>query len=177
MGELKFKGASGVEKDAGVWVDGTYVGYVKELKGNKKVLLLPGRHQITARESGYGDFVTDVVIEPGQVQRVRVAMHLLTGARPPSITAELKLTVDPGRAAVFLDDNYAGHAGEFGGKLHSLLLSPGKHRIKVELPGYRTFETEVTLYAGQKQEVKTELVKGSIEQASPDIKVVKNQNP
>lgn len=177
MGELKFKGASGVEKDAGVWIDGTYVGYVKELKGNKKVLLLPGRHQITARESGYGDFVTDVVIEPGQVQRVRVAMHLLTGARPPSITAELKLTVDPGRAAVFLDDNYAGHAGEFGGKLHSLLLSPGKHHIKVELPGYRTFETEVTLFAGQKSEVKTELVKGSIEQASPDIKVVKNQNP
>src|SRR6184192_2880791 len=40
MGELKFKGASGVEKDAGVWIDGTYVGYVKELKGDKKVLLL-----------------------------------------------------------------------------------------------------------------------------------------
>src|SRR2546430_3406758 len=31
MGELKFKGASGVEKDAGVRIDGTYVGYVKEL--------------------------------------------------------------------------------------------------------------------------------------------------
>src|SRR5437773_6747348 len=40
MGELKFKGASGVEKDAGVWVDGVYVGYVKGLKGDKKVLLL-----------------------------------------------------------------------------------------------------------------------------------------
>ena len=38
MGELKFKGASGVEKDAGVWVDGVYVGYAKELKGDKKVL-------------------------------------------------------------------------------------------------------------------------------------------
>lgn len=174
MGELKFKGASGIEKDAGVWVDGTYVGYVKELKGNKKLLLLPGKHQITARESGYGDFVQDVVIEPGQTQKVRVAMHLLTGARPPSITAELKLTVDPGRAAVFVDDNYAGHASEFGGALHSLLISPGKHRIRVALPGYQTFETEVSLLAGQKSEVKTELLKGSIEQASSDIK--KDQN-
>jgi hypothetical protein len=174
MGELKFKGAGGVEKDAGVWIDGTYIGYVKELKGNKKVLLLPGRHQITARESGYGDFVTDVVMEPGQVQKVRIAMHLLTGARPPSITAELKLTVDPGRAAVFVDDNYAGHASEFGGALHSLLISPGKHRIRVALPGYQTFETEVSLLAGQKSEVKTELLKGSIEQASSDIK--KDQN-
>jgi hypothetical protein len=170
MGELKFKGASGVEKDAGVWIDGTYVGYVKELKGDKKVLLLPGKHQITARQSGYGDFVQDVVIEPGQKQKVRVAMHLLTGARPPSITAELKLTVEPGRAAVFVDDNYAGHASEFGGALHSLLISPGKHRIRVALPGYQTFETEVSLLVGQKSEVKTELLKGSIEQASSDIK-------
>ena len=170
MGELRFKGASGVEKDAGVWIDGTYIGYVKELKGDKKLLLLPGKHQITARESGYADFVQDVVIEPGQKQKVRVAMHLLTGARPPSVTAELKLTVDPGRAAVFVDDNYAGHASEFGGALHSLLISPGKHRIRVALPGYQTFETEVSLLAGQKSEVKTDLLKGSIEQASSDIK-------
>jgi len=170
MGELKFKGATGVERDAGVWIDGVYVGYVKELKGDKKVLLLPGKHEMTARESGYGDFVREVVVEPGQVQTVRVAMRLIPGARPPSITAELKLTVEPGRAAVFVDDNYAGHASEFGGALHSLLISPGKHRIKVALPGYQTFETEVGLLAGQKSEVKTELVKGSIEQASSEIK-------
>ena len=170
MGELKFKGATGVEKDAGVWVDGVYLGYVKELKGDKKVLLLPGKHEVTARQSGYGDFIREVVVEPGQAQTVRVAMQLLPGARPPAITAELKLTVGPGRAAVFLDDNYIGHASEFGGALHALLVSPGKHRVKVALPGYRTFETGVELLAGQKEEVKTELVKGSIEQASSEIK-------
>ena len=170
MGELRFKGATGVEKDAGVWIDGNYVGYVKELKGDKKVLLLPGKHEVTARQSGYGDFVREVVVEPGQVQTVRVAMRLIPGARPPAITAQLKLTVEPGRAAVFLDDNYVGHASELGGARHSLLISPGKHRIKVALPGYRTFETEVGLLAGQKSEVKTELVKGSIEQASAEIK-------
>jgi hypothetical protein len=170
MGELKFKGKTGVEKDAGVWIDGTYVGYVKELKGDKKVLLLPGKHEVTARQSGYGDFVREVVVEPGQVQTVRVTMRLIPGARPPAITAELKLTVEPGRAAVFVDDNYVGHASELGGARHSMLISPGKHRIKIALPGYRTFETEVGLLAGQKSEVKTELVKGSIEQASAEIK-------
>lgn len=170
MGELKFKGASGVEKDAGVWVDGVYLGYVKELKGDKKVLLLPGKHEVTVRQSGYGDFIREVVVEPGQAQTVRVAMQLLQGARPPAITSEIKLKVGPGRAAVFLDENYIGHASEFGGALHSLLVSPGKHRIKVALPGYRTWETEVGLLAGQKEEVKTELVKGSIEQASSEIK-------
>jgi len=49
-------------------------------------------------------------------------------------------------------------------------ISPGKHRIRVELPGYRTFDTEMNLLANQESEVKTELVPGSIEQNSPLIK-------
>jgi hypothetical protein len=170
MGEVRFEGASKVEKDSGVWVDGEYVGFLKELKGNKKVLLLPGEHQLEVRQSGYDTFARKIVVEPGQVQVVRVAMPLSPGARAPNVTATLKLTVQPGRAAVFLDGQYIGHAGELGGAVHSLLISPGKHRIKIELPGYRTFETEVNLLQGQKSEVKTELVKGSIEQASPELK-------
>jgi hypothetical protein len=170
MGEVRFDGATKVEKDSGVWVDGGYVGYLKELKGNKKVLLLPGEHEIVVRQSGYDDFAQKIVVEPGQSQTVSVTMHLSPRAEIPEITATLKVTVQPGRAAVFLDGRYVGHASEFGGATHSMLISPGKHQIKVELPGYRTFETEVNLLAGQKSEVKTELAKGSIEQASPDIK-------
>jgi hypothetical protein len=170
MGEVKFEGATKLERDAGVWIDGNYVGYVKELKGDKKVFLLPGKHQIVARESGYKDFVRELVVEPGQTQILKVTLSLLPNAETPKITSMLKLTIQPARAAVFLDNNYVGHAGELGGSVHALLVSPGKHRIKVELPGYRTFETEVNLVAGQKSEVKTELVKGSIEDAAPDIK-------
>jgi hypothetical protein len=170
MGEVQFQGRTKVEKDSGVWVDGGYVGFLKELKGDKKVLLLPGQHEISVRQSGYDDFTQKIVIEPGQVQIVQVVMHLTPGAHTPEVTATLKLTIQPGRAAVFLDGKYIGHAGELGGAVHSLKISPGKHKIKVELPGYRTFETEVNLLQGQKSEVKTELVTGSIEQASPDIK-------
>jgi len=170
MGQVQFEGATKVEKDSGVWVDGGYVGYLKELKGNKKVLLLPGEHQISVRQSGYDTFDQKIVVEPGQTQLVHVSMHLATNAVVPDATAKLKVTIQPGRAAVFMDGAYIGHASELGGATHSLSLSAGKHKIKVELPGYRTFETEITLIAGQKSEVKTELAKGSIEQASPDIK-------
>jgi hypothetical protein len=170
LGEVKLEGATKTEKEAGVWVDGNYVGYLKELKGNKKILLLPGEHRIAVRQSGYDDFQQQVVVEPGQVITVPVKLTLSPRAVTPDVTSTLKLTVEPGRAAVFLDGKFVGHASEFGGALHSMLLSPGKHRIKVELPGYRTFETEVNLLANQKSEVKTELVKGSIEQAGPEIK-------
>jgi hypothetical protein len=170
MGELKFEGAAKLERDAGVWIDGNYVGYVKELKGKKKILLIPGKHQVVAREAGYSDFVRDIVIEPGGVQLITVQLSLLPGAQVPKVTSMLKLTIHPPRAAVFLDGNYVGHAGELGGSVHALLVSPGKHHVKVELPGYRTFETDVDLIAGQKSEVKTTLVEGSIEQAGPEIK-------
>lgn len=170
MGEVHFEGDTQIDRDSGVWIDGEYVGYVKELKGDKKVLLLPGKHQIAIRQAGYSDFTQELVVEPGQLQTIQVKMRLLPGEKMPAVTSELKVTVQPKRAAVFLDGRYVGHASELGGKFHSLVVNPGKHKIKIELPGYRTYETEVDVLAGQKAEVKTELVKGSIEQAGSDIK-------
>ena len=175
MGEVQFEGVTKVDRDSGVWIDGQYVGYLKELKGNKRVMLLPGEHEISVRQAGLENFIRKIVVEPGQKQTVRVAMTKSAGWEMPSTTATLKLTVQPKRAAVFLDDRYIGHVGEFGGKLHSVLIASGKHRIKIELPGYRTFETEVNLLAGQKSEVKTDLVKGSIEQNDAMIKQVAQQ--
>jgi len=170
MGEVHFEGDTQIDRDSGVWIDGEYVGYVKELKGDKKVLLLPGKHQIAIRQAGYSEFTQEVIVEPGQLQTIQVKMQLLPGEKMPEVTSELKVTVQPKRAAVFLDGRYVGHASELGGKFHSLVVNPGKHKIKIELPGYRTYETEVDVLAGQKAEVKTELVKGSIEQAGSDIK-------
>lgn len=170
MGELVFEGQTNVERDSGVWIDGNYVGYLKELKGSKKVLLLPGEHEVIVRQSGYNDYVQKVIVEPGGKRLIRVTLQLSPRATVPDITATLKLKIKPKRAAVFLDEKYVGHAGEFGGAFRSMKISPGKHRIRVELPGYRTFDTEVNLLANQETEVKTELKIGSIEQNTPLIK-------
>jgi hypothetical protein len=48
--ELKFVAHNKAEKTAGVWVDGQYVGFVKELTGDKKIVLLPGKHDILVRQ-------------------------------------------------------------------------------------------------------------------------------
>lgn len=170
MGELQFEGKTKVERDSGVWIDGNYVGYLKELNGSKKIMLLPGEHQVTVRQSGYVDFVQRVVVEPGEKRLVVVSLHLAPSATVPEVTATLKLKIKPERAAVFLDGKFVGHAGDFGGAFKSMKISPGKHRVRVELPAYRTFETEVNLLANQESEIKTELVKGSIEQNTPLIK-------
>ena len=170
MGELDFEGKTKVERDSGVWIDGNYVGYLKELKGTKKIMLLPGTHEVTVRQSGYVDFVQQVVVEPGEKRLISVSLHLAPSATVPEVTATLKLKIKPERAAVFLDGKFVGHAADFGGAFRSMKIAPGKHRVRVELPGYRTYDTEVNLLANQVSEVKTELPKGSIEQNTPLIK-------
>lgn len=170
LGEVQFIGAGKVEKTSGVWVDGQYVGYLDELSGTKKVMLLPGEHEISVRQSGYKDFTQKVVVEPGKKTTLRVQMERDPRFKYPGVFSEVKLEVTPDRAAVFLDDGFVGHVKEFGGVGRKMLLSPGKHRIKIALPGYRTFETEINLLPKQKFTIKTDLAKGSITEAGPLIK-------
>ena len=70
-----------------------------------------------------------------------------------------------------------GHVGEFEGAGRGMLVAPGAHRIKVALPGYQTFETEINALANQKVEVKTELVKGDAAMADPMLKPDGNAAP
>jgi hypothetical protein len=170
MGELQFIPATQVEKHCGIWVDGEYVGYLDELKGSRKVELLPGKHRIVARESGYDQFSQTIVVEPGQTQAITVSLVKDPNARIPAVTAEMKLDVTPSRAAVFMDNSYLGPVSDFGGARHALVVGAGKHQFKIALPGYRTFETEVNLLPNQKFVLKTDLVKGSITQAGSLIK-------
>ena len=165
MGELQFSGATKVDKNAGVWIDGQYVGYVDELKGDKKIMLLPGQHGVNIRRAAYKDFTQQVNIEPGQTQLVAVRLEKDPGWHYPSKgdEATLKVTVVPERAAVFLDGGYIGHASDFGGAFHAMFVMPGTHQIKVELAGYKTFDTQVNARAHQKTEIKTELVKDNSE--------------
>src|SRR5579864_7123036 len=115
MGELEFHGKTKVERSSGVWVDGEYVGYLKELKGSKRVLLLPGEHHIAVRQDGYQDFTDTVQVQPGETKIVSVVMQkALTGTLPP-VLSTVKVAVNPARAAVFVDDLYVGHVKEFEG--------------------------------------------------------------
>jgi hypothetical protein len=161
MGEIEFQGKSKVEKTSGVWVDGQYVGYLKELKGSKKVLLLPGQHVITVRQNGYRDFEQRVETRPGEKKVVFVAMEKGPTGAMPAVTSEVKLSVNPPRAAVFVDGQFVGHVSEFQGIGRGLLVAPGPHSMKIALPGYQTFETQISPAARQKVEVKTNLLKSA----------------
>jgi len=167
LGEVELVGFSKVENTSGVWIDGQYVGYLSELKGSKKLLLLPGQHEITVRQGGYLDFVRHVSVRAGEKQSVAVTMQKDTRVALPRVTAEIKLEVKPDRAAVFVDGVFVGHVAEFQGVGKALLVAPGRHAIKISLPGYQTFETDIELVANQKSTVKTEMPKGGPAEGTP----------
>jgi hypothetical protein len=170
LGELHLKGANRVAKTSGVWVDGQYLGYLKELNGSKKILLLPGEHEVIVRQAGYRDFDQKVTMQPGEKQSLRVAMEKDTSVAYPNVkeTAEIKMVVEPVRAAVFVDGLFLGHVAEFQGTGQALLVAPGKRKITISLPGYQTFETVVDLAPRQKFKLSTNLIwSGVAEAASP----------
>jgi hypothetical protein len=78
--------------------------------------------------------------------------------------------VNPSRAAVFLDGLFVGHVGEFEGAGRGMLVAPGTHQIRIALPGYQTFETDINPIANQKVEIKTELVKNGVPLTEPLVK-------
>jgi hypothetical protein len=170
LGQIRFVAANKAAKSSGVWIDGQYVGYLNELKGSRKILLLPGKHQIVVKQDGYLNFRRSVTLEPGQDVAIGVAMVKDPRSRYPAVWSHLKLSVEPGRAAVFVDGRFAGHAGEFSGLGRGMLLAPGRHRIEIEQPGYRRFVTTVDLLPHQKMVLKTKLLKGSIERADALIR-------
>jgi PEGA domain len=179
LGEVQFEGMTNVEKTSGVWVDGQYVGYLNELKASKKVLLLPGEHTISVRQNGYQDFAQAVVLQPGQTQLIRVTMDkAATGPMPPDADlATIKINVNPSRAAVFVDGRFVGHVGEFGGLGRAMQVVPGSHHIRIALPGYATFQSDINPLPRQKVEVRTDLVKSEVPLAEPLLKGETNRTP
>lgn len=169
MGEVRFTTDNQAERDAGVWIDGKYAGYVKELKGERKVMLPPGEHEISIRQAGYEEIKEKLVVAPGQIQIVAVVLKENPKMiYPGNNAAELRLDIRPKRAAVFVDGGYMGHGSDFGGHFHSMLVSPGKHHLKVTCNGFRTYETEIDAAANVKSRMTIVLQENGDAAPGPD---------
>ena len=166
MGALRFDASTKIEKSSGVWIDGKYVGYVSELKGHNKVMLLTGEHSILVRQAGYTDFTQNVTIQPAVTVDLNLKMQKDPRVEYSKTPSEIKLDVMPAEAGVFLDGQFVGYVHQFGGVRRAMLVNPGKHSIKLVLPGYEDFDTQVDLLPKQKFTLATKMVPGTSAAAS-----------
>jgi hypothetical protein len=83
-------------------------------------------------------------------------------AQPESVRpkqARLRFQVQPGDAAVYLDDRFLGIAQELDSVERGIPLAAGKHTVMVSRPGLKDRTVEVEVTAGESKEIEISLNK------------------
>jgi hypothetical protein len=75
-----------------------------------------------------------------------------------AVGGRIELKVRPEDASVYVDGAFRGSAREAS----ELKLAPGRHRIEIVRPGYRTHDREVDIAPGETTDLTIELEKPSI---------------
>jgi hypothetical protein len=177
--------------EARVYVDGYYAGVVDDFDGLfQRLHVSSGRHDISLKLEGYTTHRMRVYVGPDATVKLHYDLQkgsgetfedLSNGAPPPperevrrereddaeSAPAEppadehqgqLRLRVDPADASIYVDGAFRGTAREAG----SLRLPPGRHRIEVVRPGYRTSDQEIEVAPGETTQLSVTLERTSI---------------
>jgi hypothetical protein len=156
--ELRLIPETRVEKLAGVWVDGQYVGYVDQFKGRDSLTLAPGKHSLVVRESGMEEMTRELNLAPGgALDLVVKLMEPDAASAIPGGPGELKVMVAPESAAVFVDGKFAGPAVQFGSVGRVLRLPEGKHEVRISQSGYKDYVTSVVISSSERQTIEWRL--------------------
>ena len=115
---------------AGVFVDGKYVGPAGNFRIGQKYALPPGQHEVKLVDPRYEEFTTTVELKAGKTTKLAEALKPLPPAKGPF--GALRTTVKEKYAAVYINDKFYGHAGEFNNSLQKLMLPVGEYSVRVE---------------------------------------------
>jgi hypothetical protein len=111
-------------------VDGKYVGPAANFGVGRKYAVTPGEHKIKLVEPRYEDMETTVTAAAGKTTVLRQTMKALP---PPKGPFGMIRTVHTEKyAAVYVNDHYMGHAGEFNNSVQGLKLPVGEYDVRVE---------------------------------------------
>ena len=156
-------------KQAEVWVDGKYVAEARDLDGDPSYLWLKqGPHHVVVYKAGFRSLEEDVDVPVGMIRQLKVALEkgesappVRAAARPeptrpdsvaphaeaaeprPVAGGDVRLSVEPRDATVYVDGEYRGTARD----LPSLRLPAGHHRVELVRPGYLPIEKEFDIEA------------------------------
>ena len=115
---------------AGVFVDGKYVGPAGNFGVGRKYALPAGQHQIKLVEPRYEEASTTVTLQAGKTTTVAQTLKALPPPKGPF--GRLRTECPDKFAAVYLNDKFYGHAGEFNNSTQGLLLPVGEYTARIE---------------------------------------------
>jgi len=132
---------------AGVFVDGKYVGPAGNFGVGRKYALTPGEHKIKLADPRYEDLETTVNVQAGKTVELKQTMKELPKPKGPFGNLRTK-NLDK-FAAVYVNDHFMGHAGEFNNPLQVLQLPVGEYTVRIEPAGGQPVTQKVKVEAGK----------------------------
>lgn len=146
--------AKGKPGNAGVFIDGKYIGPASRFTVPEKYEVNPGDHEVTLKDPRYEDFTTRVSVTAKKKTTVKYSLKALPVPQGPFGTmrfggdgASSFMSVTSGHVgAIYLNDKFYGYIDELNNKGSGLLLPVGTYKLRVDSEDY-PINRDVTIEA------------------------------
>ena len=144
--------------DAGVWINGDYVGHADRFSGpGENLFLPPGEYEVRFTMVYYKDHVEKVTIKAGEKTVIRQKLSPSDEKRPTGPFGKVKIHPTALNAAVLVNGRHIGYADQINKIAQTLLLEPGTHEIELQYEGYKPWRQTVEIQAGQRIELEPQM--------------------
>ena len=154
MGYIK---AYGEPSDAGVFINGQYIGPAHRFTLSEKYPAPAGDVEVTFKDPRYDDYTVKVNVKPKKTTKIKYTMKMLEPAKPPFGRLRLGggepesfISVAAGDVgAVYLNNRFYGYVDELNNVGGGLLLNPGTYDLHVSSPKFGEINQKVTIEANK----------------------------
>jgi hypothetical protein len=157
MGYIKAYSGPGAPSDAGVFINGQYVGPAHRFTLSEKYPAPAGEVEVTFKDPRYDDYTVKVNVQAKKTTKVKYTMKMLEPAKPPFGRLRLGggepesfISVAAGDVgAVYLNNRFYGYVDELNNAGGGLLLNPGTYDLHVVSPKFGDINQKVTIEANK----------------------------
>ena len=153
-GYIKARGKPG---NAGVFVNGQYVGPAYRFTVPEKYPAPAGEVEVSFKDPRYEDYTTKVTVRPKKTTKLHYALKPVEPAKPPfgrfrlgGGEAESFISVATGdTGAVYINDKFFGYVDELNNPGGGILLNPGTYDLHVVSPIFGEIRQKITIEANK----------------------------
>jgi len=154
---MGFVKAYGGPSDAGIWINGKYVGPAHRFTLSEKYAAPAGDVEITFREPLYEDYTIKAMVRPHKTTKVKYTMKKLEPPKPPFGRLRLGggepesfISVAQGdTGAIYLNDKFVGYVDQLNNAGGGLLINPGTYDVRINSQRFGDIEKKVTIEANK----------------------------
>ena len=153
-GYIKARGKPG---DAGVFVNGQYVGPASRFTVPEKYPAPAGEVELTFKDPRYEDYTVKVTVRPKKTTKLHYSLKLVEPAKPPfgrfrlgGGEEESFVSIAAGdTGAVYINDKFFGYVDELNNAGSGILLNPGTYDLHIVSPTFGEIRQKITIEANK----------------------------